>query len=213
LTDENVDATIAEVKALFRRENKLFGWLVTPNSTPPNLGDRLAAAGFSRGIELAGMTLTDLSTPMRANPEIRVRRAGEDEVDGAVAMMVRAYGMPGEARPLLGAFFRAMNEQLDFWLYFAYVEGEEEPVAFGMTFFLPGVPIIVLQGAGTLPEHRGQGIYSTLVAHRLADARERGIQAAVIQAVRETSAPIAAKLGFEEVCTMWIYIWDPATSS
>jgi GNAT superfamily N-acetyltransferase len=127
-------------------------------------------------------------------------------------MMVRSYGLPQEAVQLIGPYTRAMSEHLDFWLYFAYLPDDDEPVAFALTFFIPGTKIVVLQGAGTLQEHRGQGIYSTLVAHRLADARERGIEAAVIQAVRGTSAPIAAKIGFEELCTLGIYVWDPAAS-
>jgi predicted GNAT family acetyltransferase len=61
-----------------------------------------------------------------------------------------------------------------------------------------------------VPEHRGRGIYSALVAKRLADARADGRSAAVIQAVRSTSAPICAKLGFREVCALEFYAWEGA---
>jgi hypothetical protein len=86
-------------------------------------------------------------------------------------------------------------------------------VAFVNTPFLLGRLIVVLQGAGTLPEYRGQRIYSTMVARRLEDVRARGVEAAVIQANRATSAPIAAKLGFQEICPLEIYAWDPASST
>ena len=58
----------------------------------------------------------------------------------------------------------------------------------------------LLGGAATLEEHRGKGLYTALVARRLADARADGRTAAIIQADRRTSAPIAAKLGFQELC-------------
>jgi hypothetical protein len=32
----------------------------------------------------------------------------------------------------------------------------------------------------------------------------------VIQAVRSTSAPIAAKLGFREICSLEFYAWEGA---
>jgi predicted GNAT family acetyltransferase len=76
--------------------------------------------------------------------------------------------------------------------------------------YLPDSPIVLLGGAATLPEHRGRGIYSALVAKRLADARADGRTAAVIQAARSTSAPIAAKIGFREICGLEFYAWEGA---
>jgi GNAT superfamily N-acetyltransferase len=94
--------------------------------------------------------------------------------------------------------------------YFAYVDGGAEPVGWSYLVYLPDSPIVLLGGAATLPEHRGRGIYSALVAKRLADARSDGRSAAVIQAVRSTSAPIAAKLGFREICGLELYSWEGA---
>ena len=44
------------------------------------------------------------------------------------------------------------------------------------------------------------------MARRLADARQDGIEAAVIQAVRTTSAPICRKLGFVEIAPLEMYV-------
>ena len=74
---------------------------------------------------------------------------------------------------------------------------------------LPGRPIVLLAGAATLPQHRGLGVYTSLVARRLADAHARGIEAAVIQAVRTTSAPICKNLGFVERYGLDFFIWMP----
>jgi hypothetical protein len=62
--------------------------------------------------------------------------------------------------------------------------------------------------AATLSEHRGHGIYTAMMAARLASARAMGKDAAVLQGDRKTSAPIAAKLGFEEICSIDFYRWS-----
>jgi len=45
------------------------------------------------------------------------------------------------------------------------------------------------------------------MAKRLADARAMGLEAAIVQADRTTSAPICATLGFEDVCSIDLYAW------
>lgn len=213
LTEENVDATIAQVKGLFREAGTVCGWWVTPLSRPDDLETHLTQAGFAEVEQVAGMVLTDLETPIATNPAIRIERAPVSDLADAAPMMARAYGMPEEAGKVLAQFIAAMMEQTDaWWMYLGYMDESLDPVAWSASLFLPGTPVVVLQGAGTLPEFRQQGMYHSMVAHRLRDARERGMEAAVIQGNRETSAPIAAKLGFEEVLPLTLYAWDPASS-
>jgi predicted GNAT family acetyltransferase len=71
--------------------------------------------------------------------------------------------------------------------------------------YLPDSPTVLLGGAATLEEYRGHGIYTALVARRLADARADRRTAAVIQGDRKTSAPICAKLGFREICGLELF--------
>jgi GNAT superfamily N-acetyltransferase len=66
-----------------------------------------------------------------------------------------------------------------------------------------------MQGAATLSDYRGHGIYTAMMAARLRAARAMGKDAAVLQGDRTTSAPIAAKLGFEEVCGIDFFRWVP----
>ncbi len=74
-------------------------------------------------------------------------------------------------------------------------------------FSPPNSTIAVMQGAATLTEHRGQGIYTAMMAKRLADARAMGKDTAVLQGDRKTSAPICVKLGFKDVCSIDYYVW------
>ena len=74
-------------------------------------------------------------------------------------------------------------------------------------FSPPNSSIAVMQGAATLTEYRGRGVYTAMVAKRLADARDMGKDTAVLQADRKTSAPVCVKLGFKEVCSIDFYVW------
>ncbi len=91
-------------------------------------------------------------------------------------------------------------------VYLAYVEGVDTPVATAGMLYMPDQPIALLLSSATLPDFRGYGIYTSLTARRLADPRQDGIEAAVIQAVRTTSAPICRKLGFVEIAPLEMYV-------
>ena len=93
--------------------------------------------------------------------------------------------------------------------YLAYLKGNTAPVGFSYMLHMPKTPIVLMGGAATHPDVRGRGVYSTLVARRLADARAEGVQAAVIQAVKTTSAPTARRIGFRDLCDVELYAWFP----
>lgn len=61
---------------------------------------------------------------------------------------------------------------------------------FGMGFLWAG---------GTVPEFRGRGIYTALVAARAQLAREQGLSHVGLYAIVDTSSPIVAHLGFERL--------------
>ena len=197
---DEVDADLKMVRNRYSRGRK-----GTAGSPVRSRGRRTSASGSSRAgsrrhDEMAGMALTDLAVPIAVDPKIEVREATLHEAQAASAMMARAYGIPEEVARFFNVLLAMTDSKVRNRGYFAYVDGGTEPVGWSYLVYLPDSPIVLLGGAATLPEHRGRGIYSALVAKRLADARADGRAAAVIQAVRSTSAPIAAKLGFREIC-------------
>jgi GNAT superfamily N-acetyltransferase len=210
IAPENVDATLKMVRSRYSGGRKAYGWVTGPLTRPHDLGQRLVAAGLAKSDEMAGMALTDLDVPIAADPKIEVREATLHEAQAASEMMARAYGMPEEVARFFNVLLAMTDSKVKNSGYFAYVDGGDQPVGWSYLVYLPDSPIVLLGGAATLPEHRGRGIYSALVAKRLADARADGRRAAVIQAVRSTSAPIAAKLGFREVCGLEFYAWEGA---
>jgi GNAT superfamily N-acetyltransferase len=208
IAPDDVAATLKIVRNRYSGGRKAYGWVTGPLTRPHDLGERLVASGLKKIDEMAGMVLTDLAVPIAVDPKVDIREATLHEAQAASAMMGRAYDMPEEVARFFNVLLAMTGSKVKNSGYFAYVDGGSEPVGWSYLVYLPDSPIVLLGGAATLPEHRGRGIYSALVAKRLADARADGRSAAVIQAVRSTSAPIAAKLGFREVCGLEFYAWD-----
>jgi GNAT superfamily N-acetyltransferase len=206
----DVEATLRLVRNRYSGGRKAYGWVTGPLTRPRDLGERLVASGLVKEDEMAGMVLTDLAVPIAVDPTIEVREATLHEAQAASAMMARAYGMPEEVARFFNVLLAMTDSKVPNRGYFAYVDGGTEPVAWSYLVYLPDSPTVLLGGAATVPERRGRGIYSALVAKRLADARADGRTSAVIQAVRSTSAPICAKLGFREVCGLEFYAWEGA---
>ncbi|HEV8656707.1 MAG TPA: GNAT family N-acetyltransferase [Candidatus Limnocylindria bacterium] len=210
IAPEDVAATLKKVRNRYSGGRKAYGWVTGPLTRPHDLGERLVASGLVKAGELAGMVLTDLAVPISVDPAIEIREGTLQEAQAASAMMGRAYGMPEEVARFFNVLLAMTDSKVKNRGYFAFVDGGTEPVAWSYLVYLPDSPIVLLGGAATVPEHRGRGIYTALVAKRLADARADGRSAAVIQADRSTSAPICAKLGFREVCAMEFYSWEGA---
>lgn len=209
LDDAIADATIRAVRDRFALNKKSFGWITSPSSRPQDLSRRLVEAGLVKADELAGMALTDLTLPIRANPEVEVRAASIDEQRKAIAMTATAYGLPLDvAKWFIDAMIGAAD-RLQSRMYHAFLPDHTGPVAFGNLVFVPDTSIVLLGGAATVTGLRGRGIYTSLVARRLADARNAGADAAVIQAVRGTSAPVCANLGFKEILPLEFHAWVP----
>ncbi len=205
LAEGDADATIARAKERFG--GRAFGWITGPSTTPRDLPRRLEAAGLRHEDRIAGMAVTDLALPIVPNESVRVREVAPADAARETAMMGRAYGMPED----VAAFFAGLlapGGPIRARGYFAYLDGER-PVAWSYLVDVPDSPIVLLGGAATLPEARGHGIYTTLVKRRLDDARADGRTAAIIQADRNTSAPICAKLGFRELCSLEFFAWSP----
>lgn len=209
LTSDNAGATIEAVRDRFVDQSKAFGWLIGPSATPADLGKRLAGAGLNKMFDAAGMVLNDLSVTFRSKQTVSIREVRPRDIVVASDTMAEAFPAPSEVVHLMYDVLFRHRDRLKTRIYLAYLEGVETPVACSSMEFVPDTSIVHLRGAGTVRQYRGRGIYTSLLARRLADARKDGAQAAVIQAIRTTSAPICRRLGFTEVCNLEFYTWAP----
>lgn len=147
---------------------------------------------------------------MTAHPGVCVRAVTAADFRAHGDLLANSYGLPADVAIFLGDLLARAHGTVKFRAYFAYPDDvSPEPIAFSTLLYLPDSPIALLGGAATLPEHRGHGVYSGMVARRLADPRADGAQAAVIQVVRSTSAPICARLGFTEISALDLFACMP----
>lgn len=88
---------------------------------------------------------------------------------------------------------------------------EGEPVCSGGFNWYPDLRFVFLWAGGTVPEARGAGAYTALVARRIHRAGELGAEWVGVYAKDDTSAPIVARQGFERVGRM--SYWAPPGST
>src|SRR4029450_4123735 len=194
LTADNADAVIAQVRDFFAARDHTVGWWVNPSSTPGDLVLRLEASGFAKVLEQAGQVLTNLGLAIQVNPAVTVRQAPRDDRADLIRVYATAYPLP---EALAAVWTDVLPLAAGGRHYMAFLDGVEEPVSVASMFPFPKSTVAVMQGAATLNAYRGKGVYTALMAKRLADARDMGLEAAILQADRTTSAPICANLGFE----------------
>ena len=201
------DQTLLQVRQFFAARHVPFGWLVGPNS-PPDLGQRLQALGFSIFEEFAGLALTNLTAPSPLATGVVVREVRNSERQAFASTFASAFGLPMVAVDFMCDCFFFASGGPRARGYLAFMPGEQAAVGAAATVYDEAKRTVVLAGAAVSPAHRKRGIYTALLHKRLADARDDDMQAAVIQAVRATSAPICTALGFKELCSQTIYAWS-----
>ena len=148
---------------------------VAPEAEPEDLDDRLAARGLApdRGLTKFSRPVTD---PPEVRTELRVERDEHGDAFGEAAQ--RGFGVP--------EFFRDWLARLagrDGWQCFVASDGDR-PAAAGALFIRGRVGWCGI--GATVPEHRGKGGQSALLAVRIKAAAEAGCEVVVT----ETGEPV-----------------------
>jgi GNAT superfamily N-acetyltransferase len=199
--DDEVQRVMNHVDAILSiRELQEATWWLGEQTTPSYLADYLAELGLEADDPPELRSLTIARAPAgEPKVEVEVRRAStvEDFLQG-LEIDWEAFGIAEDERKLRRAEARDAwpRYQLDGTLsvYVAFVD--DEPVGFGRDVFTRHG--VIMLGGATLPEARGQGVYTALVLARWAHAVERGAQRLVVSAGPQ-SAPVLEHLGFEPI--------------
>lgn len=207
LDEATADQAISRVIDRYAAEQAAFSWVIGPDSTPADLPARLESAGLAKVEVWSGLALTDLERV----PELTV---DVEEVDVAqlrrsADAMAMAFGfdLDEDVLQLMLDIVEALRAHYPSRTYAATDDGDL--IGFAIMTGTPFPSVMNLALAATVPKHRRRGVYRSLVARRIVDARAAGAQAIVTQANRESSAPILRRLGFDEVCVMDMYAWLP----
>ena len=212
LTEEAAEETIKKVINRYAERSKNFTWIVGPSSSPINLGDMLEKSGLIKVDPncMAGMYMPVSGPLPEANEEVIIEKKGISKLHEYAALAASAYGFgeSPDAHYIRSKLIANSGDHGD--LYLAFYGGSDEPVAYGVSVYYEKERIVILQGSATIRKFRGKGIYTSLVAARMKDAKLMGMETAVIQAIKSTSMPICQKIGFQKISDIDLYAYGLA---
>jgi ribosomal protein S18 acetylase RimI-like enzyme len=195
----SADTVIAAQISRFAELSRAWEWKHYSYDRPPDLPDRLLAAGFTREpteallvAEIADLTL-DVPPPLGVKLRPVVDSQG---VDALVSVHDQVFG--GDSSALRSMLLAGFARESDTAAVVA-VAGQT-PIAAGRVEFHAGTDFASLWGGGTLAAWRGRGVFRSLVAHRAAMASAKGFRYLQIDASSD-SQPILQRLGFVELAT------------
>jgi GNAT superfamily N-acetyltransferase len=200
LDDTSADAVIAAQIRRFAELSRPWEWKHYSYDQPPDLADRLLAAGFTPEpaetllvAEIADLTL-DATPPEGVELQPVVDEQG---VDALVAVLDEVFG---EHHSALGEVVLTRIARRPSTTAAVVAMAEGIPISAGRVEFHLGTEFASLWGGGTLAAWRGRGVFRSLVAHRAALAAATGFRYLQVDASPE-SRPILQRLGFAELAT------------
>jgi ribosomal protein S18 acetylase RimI-like enzyme len=205
----DAEAVIAGQIAYFRDLGREFEWKLYDYDRPPDLGQRLAAAGLTAKDQETVMIadLTELSTDLPPPAGVRLQRVTDEAgLASLVDVHERAFG--GARAGYRESLRTQLREAPEATVLVVAMAGDE-PVSAARMECLPGTDFASLWGGGTVPGWRGRGIYRALVAWRAARAAAGSYRYLYVDAL-PTSRPILSSLGFTALARTTPYEWHPA---
>jgi GNAT superfamily N-acetyltransferase len=200
LDDAGADTVIAAQIARFAGLSRRWEWKHYSYDRPPDLPDRLLAAGFTPEPTeaLLAAEIADLTLDVAPPPDMELWEVLDERgVEALVAVHDEVFGGDHAAmgRTLLAGLVRRPGTAAAVIVSVGHV-----PVAAGRIEFHHGTEFAGLWGGGTLPAWRGRGAFRAMVAHRAAVAAARGFRYLQVDASRD-SRPILERLGFVALAT------------
>ena len=186
-----------------------FTWKVYDHDLLPNLKDELLAHDFVEDDQPADVMVLDLSRapadlfqPAFLTESTNIRRIKTaDGLKDVIHVLNSVYGNDNSwVNGRLG-----MHLKIPGYLsvYVAYVN--DKPASVAWTYF-PRGHFATLFGGSTIAAYRRHGLYTSLLATRLKEIRDRGYSFVAVEA-GTMSRPIVARHGFQHLTTVWDYRW------
>lgn len=208
----SADAVIAAQISRFADLSRPWEWKHYSYDQPPDLPQRLLAAGLTRDPTEALLVaeIADLAVDVPPPPGVELRVVMDQQgVEALVSVHERVFG---EDHSALGKLLLAGLAQQPSTVAAVVAFAGQTPIAAGRVEFHSGTDFASLWGGGTLPAWRGRGIFRSLVAHRAALASERGFRYLQVDASPD-SRPILQRLGFVELATTTPFTHPGGTAS
>jgi GNAT superfamily N-acetyltransferase len=128
-----------------------------------------------------------------------------DELEAVASIRRQVYGAD-VAESINRLRFEMEHDPTYLSVHVAFVDGA--PVSCGWTRYPNASAFASMWGGSTIPSRRGQGFYTSVLAARVREARERGWRYLTVDA-RHTSRPILERHGFQRLTTATGCTWVP----
>jgi hypothetical protein len=182
-----------------------FTWKVYDHDLLPTLKDELISHGFTHDNDPADVMVLNVKhapASLFQPTKVDIRR-----IDTLAGLKDVIYVLD----QVWGGSNTWVNERLGTHLnipgylsvYVAYVD--DKPASIAWAYF-PSGHFATLFAGSTITEYRKQGLYTSLLATRLKEIRERGYPYAVVE-TGAMSKPIVEKYGFQHLTTVYDYEW------
>jgi GNAT superfamily N-acetyltransferase len=177
-----------------------FFWWTGPQSAPPDVDDRLEAAGLTpagRNWPAMAMALTDIDEAQAAPDGVEVEPVSSPrELEQWGTIFCAAHDLPPwSADSWIEAARRLGFRDLLWQHWIARLDGEPAGVGLSHT----GGGVVGLYGIGTLTTARRRGVGSALTLVPMLQARDEGFRAAILHATPDGER-LYPRLGFKEYC-------------
>jgi GNAT superfamily N-acetyltransferase len=204
---DEADRFIKDQIDYFEKLGQDFEWKVYNHDRPNDLKERLVYHGFEieEAEAIMVMPIANAAAPLLAPVTHEVEKITNADQFSLIQQIEDAVwgvdhgGLVQELRSLFTNYPSTIS------LYVAYVD--KIPAACAWSFFLPGSQFASLWGGSTLPEYRGRGLYTALVATRTQEAARQGRRYLTVDA-GPMSRPIMGKYGFQVIDLSYPCNWS-----
>ena len=169
LPDTKVESTLDEIRARYRALGNPAQWWIGPSAKPAGIVPALEARGIQYTDAIDGLVSTDLQAAFSLNPKVRVETISQAGIESLGKTFSAGFvfdddPLPNQAGILWLTAMQSAPPHRYGRNYAAHLEGVDGAIAAASLILLPDTDIALLAGASTLPEHRGNGAYTALVA-------------------------------------------------
>jgi GNAT superfamily N-acetyltransferase len=202
--ERQLDYGIDNELKYFAPMNQPFTWKVYEHDLLPSLEEKLLSRGFVSDGGDAVMVLDIKNAPESLFKPTTADIRRIDTLEGlkdVIHVLDQVWGGHNTwVNDRLGSHLQIPGYLS---VYVAYVQ--DQPASIAWAYF-PRGHFATLFAGSTIAEYRQQGLYTSLLATRLKEIRERGYGFAVVEA-GAMSKPIVAKHGFQQLTTVYDYEW------
>jgi GNAT superfamily N-acetyltransferase len=209
LTGDALDELINRQREYFAARGQRVEWKLHGHDDPPDLPDRLRAAGFEPDDEETVLVgpVAPLAATLPVLPEgVRLREVtARPDLDRIAEMEAKVW------RAERGWLADGLEREIatdPHAVTVVVAEADGDVVSAGLIRYVAGTGFATLWGGSTLAEWRRRGIYRGLLTYRARLADSRGFTMLQVDASSE-SRPILERLGFVAITTTTPYIYTP----